>query len=298
MPECSECGKSVSMPFRCKFCGETFCSDHRLPENHDCDSLEEYKEKKAGDEVTYNVDRVNTGVESSSGISERLKDKFSSLTSRNRQVSRGSIGRRAPSRHHLPRATYYLLGIIVVVYVLQLLFGITGKFSLAPFKVFKEPWRFVTNIFLHSTQTPFHLLFNGIVLYFFGAELERRVGTRKFLEIFFTSGIVAALGFTMFVRYSGIFNCANAACSAVGASGALYGVFATLAIIAPEITVLAFFIFPMRIRTALVFFAIIDILSLGTASPVASSAHLTGLVAGLAFGFYLKNRIGRSTAFS
>jgi len=27
------------MPYKCKYCGDNYCSDHRLPENHSCDSL-------------------------------------------------------------------------------------------------------------------------------------------------------------------------------------------------------------------------------------------------------------------
>jgi hypothetical protein len=45
--ECDYCHKiSDELPYRCKFCGETFCSDHRLPENHECIGLEKYKDVK------------------------------------------------------------------------------------------------------------------------------------------------------------------------------------------------------------------------------------------------------------
>jgi Zn-dependent protease len=33
---CQKCQKEVFLPFRCPYCGNYFCSDHRLPENHDC----------------------------------------------------------------------------------------------------------------------------------------------------------------------------------------------------------------------------------------------------------------------
>lgn len=49
MPEnkCSFCHKKLDeFPFTCKFCGNEFCSDHRLPENHECAGLEKYKENQ------------------------------------------------------------------------------------------------------------------------------------------------------------------------------------------------------------------------------------------------------------
>jgi Zn-dependent protease len=37
MVQCDHCGKEEYMPFRCKYCGGYFCSDHRLPEMHNCE---------------------------------------------------------------------------------------------------------------------------------------------------------------------------------------------------------------------------------------------------------------------
>ena len=36
MARCAVCGKEVLMPFRCAYCGEYFCAEHRLPEKHNC----------------------------------------------------------------------------------------------------------------------------------------------------------------------------------------------------------------------------------------------------------------------
>ena len=38
--KCQKCGKEVFLPFRCPYCGGHFCSEHRLPENHDCPKME------------------------------------------------------------------------------------------------------------------------------------------------------------------------------------------------------------------------------------------------------------------
>ena len=38
--KCQKCGKEVFLPFRCPYCEGYFCSEHRLPENHECPRIE------------------------------------------------------------------------------------------------------------------------------------------------------------------------------------------------------------------------------------------------------------------
>ncbi|MCK4583290.1 AN1-type zinc finger domain-containing protein [Candidatus Bathyarchaeota archaeon] len=34
--KCALCKKEVYLPYRCSYCGQYFCDDHRLPEQHLC----------------------------------------------------------------------------------------------------------------------------------------------------------------------------------------------------------------------------------------------------------------------
>jgi len=38
--KCEKCQQEVFLPFRCPYCGGYFCSEHRLPENHNCPQIE------------------------------------------------------------------------------------------------------------------------------------------------------------------------------------------------------------------------------------------------------------------
>jgi Zn-dependent protease len=38
--KCQKCAKEIFLPFRCPYCGGYFCSEHRLPENHNCPRME------------------------------------------------------------------------------------------------------------------------------------------------------------------------------------------------------------------------------------------------------------------
>src|SRR6056297_2401952 len=46
MATCDQCGRNESMPYTCRYCGGTFCPDHRLPENHACPGLKEWNDPK------------------------------------------------------------------------------------------------------------------------------------------------------------------------------------------------------------------------------------------------------------
>ncbi|HOO54692.1 MAG TPA: rhomboid family intramembrane serine protease [Methanothrix sp.] len=150
--------------------------------------------------------------------------------------------------------------------------------ALNPAFVASRPWTLITHIFVHANME--HLFFNMLFLFFFGTELERRVGESRFLQIFIISGLVAAIG-QMAVVPTGYM---------MGASGALYGVMGCLAVIAPEIRVLLFFVIPLSIRAAVVLFAVLDFTMMGSADSIAHMAHITGLLAGLAYGGMLKDR--------
>jgi hypothetical protein len=45
MPSCSHCGKRVILTYRCHYCGEQFCEEHRLPERHQCIGIEDAKQQ-------------------------------------------------------------------------------------------------------------------------------------------------------------------------------------------------------------------------------------------------------------
>lgn len=57
-----------------------------------------------------------------------------------------------------------------------------------------RPWQLVTHIFLHGGIT--HLIFNALALFSFGAIMEAKLGTKKFLILFFASAFGA-----VFVQY-------------------------------------------------------------------------------------------------
>lgn len=54
-----------------------------------------------------------------------------------------------------------------------------------------KPWQVITHMFMHSGPT--HLLFNMFALWMFGTPVEERLGTKKFLFVYFSAGFGALL---------------------------------------------------------------------------------------------------------
>ncbi|PLW79891.1 DUF1751 domain-containing protein [Candidatus Woesearchaeota archaeon] len=173
-----------------------------------------------------------------------------------------------------------LLAINITFFLLQMTLGdwFTRLFLLDSANIFTRPWIIFTSMFLHSNTN--HLFFNMFALFMFGPLIEQRIGGKRFLIVYFLSGIAAALAFAL-TPLGGSY--------ALGASGAIMGMLGVTIMLMPDLRVLFFFVVPMSLRTAGIIFAALDILGLfGIGMPgVANISHLAGLACGLIYGYYL-----------
>ena len=176
-----------------------------------------------------------------------------------------------------------LITCVIAFVWMQIDLATTANFWMWPDANFRV-WQFVTSIFFHDPYSYGHLFWNMFMLFMFGMTLERAIGTNRFLVLFILSGIVGNIGYVLYCVATG------STVPAIGASGALYGIFACLAILVPDMKVYLFFFMPMKIIHVLLFYAAIDIVFMNSNDSTAHAAHLAGLVIGLAFGFYLKRK--------
>ncbi|MEM5820751.1 MAG: rhomboid family intramembrane serine protease [Candidatus Aenigmatarchaeota archaeon] len=185
--------------------------------------------------------------------------------------------------------TIYLLLTIFVVFILQIIIvNFTETFSLIPRKVLEgEVWRIFTSIFLHGDFL--HLFYNSFALLIFAPILENTIGHRRFLIVFFTSGILGSIAYLL---TSLVIN--DLDIPALGASGAIYGVIGTLAILRPTTIVFVYFI-PVPLLFLAMFWIITESLGtllqlFGLKTSIAYQAHLAGLLFGIFYGYRLKER--------
>ncbi|HEY8551353.1 MAG TPA: rhomboid family intramembrane serine protease [Vicinamibacterales bacterium] len=179
------------------------------------------------------------------------------------------------------------------IFLLQWLAGgVAGRlliewFGLTPARVFTQLriWQPVTYMFLHADLL--HLLFNMLVLWMFGVDLERRWGQRGFLRYYFICGIGAA--FTTLVASWLPFDFAEEIyrVPTIGASGAIYGILVAFGLLFPD-RIILLFVFPVPARIY-VFIAAALVLWSSISDPAGGTAHLAHL-GGMAVGYFYLTR--------
>ncbi len=151
-------------------------------------------------------------------------------------------------------------------------------------------WQPVSYIFLHASF--WHIFFNMLGLFFFGPEVERVTGRRRFILLYLACGVIGGLGWLL-ISGAGRVSC-------VGASGAVFGVLGMFAALFPErpITLLLFFVIPVtiRARSLAILLGIISLfMMISQPGQVAYAAHLAGGVSGYAYGMFIAR--GRAAFF-
>jgi hypothetical protein len=176
------------------------------------------------------------------------------------------------------RWTYVFIAACVVGFLVQQITDAWVYFMFFPAFAWEAPWMFVTSIFLHGDVS--HILFNMIALFFFGTYLERMIGGRAFAALFLISGVVGNVGYLL--------TASDPLVPALGASGAIYGVVGTLAVLSPFTLVFIYGMVPVPMIVAAAIWGLLDFAGLFEPSGIAHGSHLGGMFIGILYGVYLR----------
>lgn len=242
---------------------------------------------------------------------------------------------------NIPPITRFIIVLNVVVYLIANL--VPGDFlynifsAYYPFSPNFKIWQIFTHMFMHA---PFgsgigitHILFNMFTLWSFGPVLEKTLGEKRYLILYFLSGIGAFLLFnilnfyeimqiTKLIEQDGINVAEVYAKSAIGyqgdqnifknpsalhlgqmlnsqmmgASGAIFGVVAAFATLFPNAKLIFLFIpFPIKAKVLLpIIIAVSVYLGItGDGSGIAHFAHVGGAIVGWLLARNWRNYINR-----
>ena len=205
-------------------------------------------------------------------------------------------------RNNVPTVTRNLIVVNVLVFIATLINenAMVQYFAMFyPSSRFFRIWQPVTYMFMHGGF--WHILFNMYTLWMFGSAVERIIGEKKFLLLYFVCGLGAAachigvqaielasysngmaLGSQAAVAgYAGIMRSPM-----LGASGAIYGLLIAFAMIFPDSRMTL--IFPpvtLSAKWMVAIFAGIELITgiSGSVEGVAHFAHLGGMI----FGWFM-----------
>ena len=181
--------------------------------------------------------------------------------------------------------TYVLIALCTLVYILQILFPSLTTLGAVNGSLVRsgQVYRLVTGMFMHGSI--WHLLCNMYSLYVIGCATENYFGKKKFLLIYFVSGIIGSM-------FSCIFNTSWS----LGASGAIFGLMGAL----------CYFGYYYRLYMGKALYSeIIPVIVLNLALSLVVSnidfyAHIGGLIGGvfITMGLGIKNKTDKKSSIN
>ena len=229
--------------------------------------------------------------------------------------------------NNIPPITRNIILINIVVFILTYVLQTDMMYrylaAFYPFSPFFHSWQIITHMFMHGSFM--HILFNLMTLYSFGPVLEQVLGDKKYVLLYFVSGLGAfflfnlwnfveveqiksslqSLGFDLagymdgesvsfkgnsaaILEQQNLVNQLQSIISVpmVGASGAIFGVIAAFATLYPDAKIMLMFIpVPVKVKYLMPVVIIVSIY-LGISGNAGGIAHLAH-VGGALVGFIL-----------
>jgi membrane associated rhomboid family serine protease len=196
-------------------------------------------------------------------------------------------------------AVFVLMGVVMVITnvsglgswwgIVHEQFQIPARFS----EFLTRPWTLITYMFMHDLTGILHILFNMLILYWFGKLFVEYLGSDKLVAIYLLGGVAGGVAYLLayntipyFVAQSDSYRIVM-----VGASASVNAIVVATATLLPNYTFFLLFIGPVRIKY--IAGAIVFLSFLGTVGNNAGGniAHLGGALMGFAYMKQLQSGI-------
>jgi membrane associated rhomboid family serine protease len=181
---------------------------------------------------------------------------------------------------------------LAVLNVLGKIFGVSevsdfvyDQFSIPP--VFSDfifrPWTLITYAFAHSLHSIFHILFNMLVLYWFGKLVVEYLGNQKLINLYVLGGLAGGILYLFVYNMIPFYIEQSGFGGMVGASAAVYAITIAAATLVPNYTFYLMFIGPVKIKYIAGFYLVISFLGSVGGNAGGNVAHLGGALVGYVY---------------
>ncbi|MCK6616554.1 MAG: rhomboid family intramembrane serine protease [Cyclobacteriaceae bacterium] len=146
---------------------------------------------------------------------------------------------------------------------------------------FSRPWTLLTYMFSHSVWDIFHILFNMLVLYWFGRVFVEYLGSDKLIALYVLGGLTGGISYLLLYNLNPEF---FGKAEMVGASGAIYAIVVGTATLLPNYTFYLLFFGPVRIKYIAIFYVVLSVLYVRQGVNLGGNiAHLGGALIGFIY---------------
>ena len=143
-------------------------------------------------------------------------------------------------------------------------------------KLVYSPWTLITSMFAHFSF--FHLLMNMLMLYFSGKMFTQLFSGKRLLNTYILGGVFGAVLEIIARAIFPVFQNINV--GVVGASGSIMAIFMALALYRPNLQVMLFGVFPVKLIILAAIFFGIDLFALASNDGTAHFVHIGGAILG------------------
>ncbi|MHA1149311.1 MAG: AN1-type zinc finger domain-containing protein [Promethearchaeota archaeon] len=205
MAYCEFCGDLIpTLPFKCRYCGGTYCKKHRLPENHECTfdlkiSPVVPEPRRETRPMYHDVRTKSVPLRGSEARRQKEIQRYLKRQQKQRKSAEQGFFRSMGVGGTTTGTTFIILMIVIfsiatyilTFYSLQYLtaFSLTGLYLLFLWVIF-------TGAFVSYTGDLFGLLFVFILIFFYyniSRNLELRFGTKFLVSLYFFCASITAV---------------------------------------------------------------------------------------------------------
>jgi membrane associated rhomboid family serine protease len=146
-----------------------------------------------------------------------------------------------------------------------------------------RPWTIITYMFNHDLEGILHILFNMLVLYWFGKLFTEYLGSDKLIALYILGGLAGGVAYLLAYNTIPFYNNNQPLLGMVGASAAVNAIVVATATLLPNYTFFLLFFGPVRIKYIAAITVFLSFLGTVGLNAGGNIAHLGGALIGFVY---------------